>query len=103
MLAKNGNMLDVYADVARRAEREAMMVEEKQGSFAAEIVAGCAPSWHLIRTVPVRESLAASHLIGRRFGTYLPTFGRDDVLPVSGKVKAGKPLFPGYLFVFVWN
>lgn len=103
MLAKNGNLLEVYQEIARRAEHEAMMVEERQGPFAAEILSGSAPAWHLVRTAPARETLAAAHLVGRRFATYLPTFGRDDVLPISGKVKAGKPMFPGYLFLFVWN
>lgn len=103
MLAKNGNMLEVYRDIARRAEREAMMVEEKRGPFAAEIVADCAASWHLVQTAPRRETTAAAHLEGRRFGTYLPTFGVDSILPVSGECHAGMPLFPGYVFVFVWN
>ncbi len=107
MLARNGNthgnMHGVYDEIARRAEHEARMVTQRQGPFAAEIMAGHSPCWHLIQTAPRQETIAAAHLVGRHFAIYLPTFGRDDVLPVSGKVKAGDPLFRGYLFLFVWN
>lgn len=107
MLARNGNthgnMHGVYDEIARRAEDEARMVTQRQGPFAAEIMAGHSPAWHLIQTAPRQETVAAAHLVGRHFAIYLPTFGRDDVLPVSGKVRAGDPLFRGYLFLFVWN
>lgn len=93
-----GNMSEVY----RAALENAATVERRNGPFAAELVPE-SPCWHLLKTAPSREATAAAHLIGRRFGTYLPTFGRDDVLPISGAVRAGKPLFPGYLFIFVWS
>jgi transcription antitermination factor NusG len=98
-MAMNGNMAAVY----RAALREAGLVSARDGPFAAQIIPTCSASWHLVQTVPSREPAAAWHLAERQFGIYLPVFGRDGVLAKSGPVRAGKPLFPGYLFVFVWD
>jgi transcription antitermination factor NusG len=81
------------------AETEA----QRRGPYVAEIVPQRSPLWHLVRAAANREASAADYLVKRGFGTYLPTFGRDDVLPKTGRVRAGAPLFPGYLFVFVWS
>lgn len=89
----------LFEEYIRSSEEKAA----KAGPFAAEITPSRPALWHLLMTEPSRESLAASHLIGRRFAIYLPVFGADVVLPNSGQCRAGKPLFPGYLFVFVWD
>jgi len=48
------------------------------------------PAWYILRTEFGRETVAAAHLAGRRFAIYLPMI-------------EGLPLFPGYVFVFVWG
>src|SRR5437588_12517795 len=65
---------------------------ERHGYHGRGHVAGQAgePAWHIVRTELGRETIAAAHLAGRRFGIYLPMI--DSV-----------PLFPGYLFVFAWG
>lgn len=86
-------------EAARQASERA-----RANPFEADVVPARPPLWHLLTTDPARESLAASHLVARRFGIYLPTFGADITLPGGDSLgKAGKPLFPGYLFVFVWD
>lgn len=93
------DLRDVLKSYIATSERMA----EKAGPFAAEIAPERAPAWYLLTTQPASESLAASHLVGRRFGTYLPTFWADVTLPNSGLCRAGRPMFPGYLFAFVWD
>lgn len=71
-------------------------------NIAAEITAG-SPNWYILQTAPQRESKAAEYLSERRFGVYLPYYGERT------KNRFGKPhyrvvpMFPGYLFVFVWD
>ncbi len=95
----NGNMADVYRIALAKADRTAT----RRGPYAAEITPGCRALWHLVRTMPSSETATARRLVERKFGIYLPTFGRDNVLPKTGRVRAGAPLFPGYLFLFVWG
>jgi transcription antitermination factor NusG len=54
-----------------------------------------------VKTVPNQEKIAAAHLIGRRFGVYLPEFDYDP----DGKVLLDKRrlLLPGYVLLFVWD
>lgn len=78
------------------------LASERAGPFFAEIVPGCDPSWHAINTAPMEESIAAAHLVGRRFGVYVPTF--EQVSIVRGKrIAKRRPLFPGHIFLFVWD
>lgn len=59
--------------------------------------------WHLLRIQPGMEELAASHLIARKFGIYLPMFWTASKDRYGKTRKRMKKLFPGYLFVFVWD
>lgn len=56
--------------------------------------------WFVLTCEPNRETLAASHLIARRFKPYLPT---ESVLTTRGvrraKVRVMRPMFRGYLFL----
>lgn len=53
--------------------------------------------WYVLVTQPNHEATTASHLVGRRFGTYIPSYRPD------GPQSALRPLFPGYVFVWVWG
>ncbi len=100
---KRGNMAGVYLDLAREAEESVRQRDERQGPYHAEIVDGCEPLWHVLIVEPASERITAAHLVGRRFGVYLPEFDKKVVQP-SGRVRlVRRRLFPGYLFLFVWD
>jgi transcription antitermination factor NusG len=81
-------------------------VEQKhindRGGFVAQIVPGATPQWHALTVHPAQERIAAAHLSGRRFGVYLPCTTRDIVVK-GHKRRYDSPMFPGYLFLFVWD
>lgn len=80
----------------------AAQLDERRGPRDAEMVPGHEGQWLIVRTEGGREQTAAAHLIGRRFGVYLPHF--KETLVVRGrKMERTRMLFPGYLFVFVWG
>lgn len=68
----------------------------------AQIVPGVRPSWHLIETHPNREMTAASHLIARRFGVFVPE-KEETIVRRGRKLEQTSLLFRGYVFVFVWG
>jgi transcription antitermination factor NusG len=68
----------------------------------AEARPGTIAAWHVVETFPSHERIAASHLIGRRFGVYVPETERMEVRR-GCKAKVVRPMFPGYLFVFTWD
>lgn len=80
----------------------AAQYERRIGPREAEIVSGIEGKWLIVRVEGGREGTAAAHLVGRRFGVYLPQF--PEVLIIRGrKVERLRNLFPGYLFVYVWD
>lgn len=94
-----GNMREVYVDTQASLEHINRM-REKSGPYDAEAVPGKSPCWHLLCVD--HGNTAASHLIGRRFGIYQPIETRDAV--VRGRLRTiSRSMFPGYLFVFVWD
>lgn len=97
------NIATVYYDLAK-AEAEIRRRDEQQGPFSAEIVPETEPLWHVLLTAPSHEAIATAHLVGRGFGAYLPTFSRE--IPArAGRAahRVTRPLFPGYVFLFVWD
>lgn len=96
------NMRAVFLETAARAEESIRRADEKQGPYAAEIVPGCCPQWHAVRTQPGREKTVAAHLIARRFGIYLPECEIEETRR-GRKVFALRHMVPGYVFVFVWD
>jgi transcription antitermination factor NusG len=68
----------------------------------AEAIPDVTATWHIVETMPAHEQIAAGHLTGRRFGVYLPETEQCEVHR-GRKIKMLRPLFPGYLFVFVWG
>jgi transcription antitermination factor NusG len=69
--------------------------------YDAEIVPGSIAQWHVLVTQPSHEKIAAGHLIARGFGVYLPEIERVRVVR-GARRRYTTPMFPGYLFVFVW-
>lgn len=67
------------------------------------------PKWHVLETLPAHERIVAAHLVGRRFGAYLPEMQYEAVVTKHGelrrgtKFKAVRMMMPGYVFVFVWD
>ncbi len=100
MAISNGNMRDVFLDSAKTAQ--AATDRYRRDGFEAEIVLGSVPRWHIVMTHPAHEKIAAGHLIGRRFGVYLPEGHKTTV--VRGRLRKRRQLlYPTYLFLFVWD
>lgn len=88
-------LMDDRQDIEARALAHAAEHERRHGKPFAEILTDKG-EWFMLRVTPGRESAVAGHLSGLRFGTFLP---------MAKRTKEGKeyPIFPGYLFVFVWD
>ncbi|MGJ5163179.1 transcription termination/antitermination NusG family protein [Bradyrhizobium sp. HKCCYLR1051] len=74
-------------------------VDPRLAEIPAAFTRGC---WHVIETMPNQEGIAASHLVGRRFGIYVPET-EHTIIRRGRKVDVRRPMFPGYVFVFVWD
>jgi transcription antitermination factor NusG len=59
--------------------------------------------WHLLRVQLHQESVATAHLVARRFGAYLPTFRTLERAGNGRRREVRRPIFPGYVFIFVWG
>lgn len=68
----------------------------------AEIIEGKKPCWHLIEAYEPAQRDVQKVLMGRRFGIFVP---EQEVVEVrrGRKVTRRSLLFPGYIFVFVWD
>jgi transcription antitermination factor NusG len=85
-----------------RAYSPATMTAMSRPAHAAEMVPGVDPQWHVVEVFPGTERKVARALTARRFGIYIPE--SDEVVVVRGcSVKRTELLFPGYIFVFVWD
>jgi transcription antitermination factor NusG len=93
------NILD---DIKRRALEISAEIEVKHGPYRSEIVPGFPARWHVLTTMPGLESNAVAHLVDRGFGIYVPTFERTWVSR-SRQITKRLPLFPGHIFLFVWD
>src|SRR5262245_19039116 len=79
------------------------MIAARINPLLAEIVPGVEPTWHILRCHPGHENIADAHLSGRRFGVYVPLEDKWISNKREDRVDKQLPLFPGYLFVFVWG
>jgi transcription antitermination factor NusG len=70
--------------------------------LSAELVPGISPAWYLIESYPNHERIAASHLIARRFGMFVPET-EETIVRRGRKLDVTRLMFTGYLFVFVWD
>lgn len=64
----------------------------------AEVVPGVEPKWCLIQ---VFSRDAEKHLAERGFGLYVPEY-RESIVRRGRKIDSRRPMFPGYLLVFMW-
>lgn len=95
--------------IERRALEITAELDVKLGPYRAEIVrrgnlndAISEARWHVAATVPAGEEDAIRFLAARGFGVYLPVF--ETIHLVRGcKVNRYRPLFPGHIFLFVWD
>lgn len=83
----------------------ALATEEaaRQGPIHATIVPEVPACWHIVETYPTHEFIAAAHLAARRFGIFLPSFTVRFKDRFKKPRSREKKLFPGYVFVFVWD
>lgn len=69
---------------------------------AAEIVPGEGPKWYLLEVFETSQREIQKELSKRRFGIFIPE--TEVVEVVRGrKITRRVMLFPGYIFVFVWD
>ena len=94
------------AEIERHALAVAAENERKIGPFRAEIVPDATPAWYIVRTAPGQEDKAARFLEARAIGVFLPRFvkGARMMLRTSSVIDLSDQLvFPGKVFVFVWD
>ena len=92
-----GNVAEVLRALGQQATARAELV----GELNAEHGEGSA-QWHVATVHPGHENIAAAHLAARRFGVYVPMIDDVAFLP-QGKRRSSKRMFPGYVFLFVWD
>lgn len=68
----------------------------------AELVPGVTPVWHVVETFAHRERDVAAELVARRFGIFVPE-EEETIVQRGRKVDRVSLMFPGYIFVFVWD
>lgn len=97
MNEKPGNLAEV-----RRQLSVGDIVDDYASPLCAELVPNVSPNWHPIETYPNSERKAASHLIARRFGIFVPE-KEEKIVSRGRKLDRTILMFPGYIFVFVWD
>ena len=99
----------LYRPPTAAIERHALDIaaenERKVGPFRASIIENASPCWHIVRTAPSQEDKAARFLEARAVGVFLPRFVkgsrmllRQEMIDLSDRL-----IFPGRVFVFVWD
>lgn len=88
--------------IERRALEITAELDAKNGPYRAEITGPKLAQWHVAATAPAREDKAIKFLSDRGFGVYAPAFEVTHVVR-GRKVTRYRPLFPGHLFLFVWD
>lgn len=89
-------------EIERRALEIQAELEEKLGPYRAEIVPDASPLWHIATTYAAEEGEAMKFLADRGFGVYIPYFEKDTIRR-GRRVPVQSSLFPGHLFLFVWD
>lgn len=65
----------------------------------AQVIPGIDPKWHLVQ---VYSRDAEKELAKRGFGLYVPE-QRETIVRRGRKIDCRRPMFPGYVLVFMWN
>lgn len=98
-----GNLFSIYK---RLKKREIKAIEKQANALPSKpIHAECAAEqgqWLIITTMPGEEGVASGHLIGRGFGVFQPRYQSIEIRR-GRKIERTRPMFPGYLFVYVWG
>ena len=92
-------------EIERRALEVAAENERKIGPFRASIIPSATPAWYVVRTAPSQEDKTARFLEARAIGVFLPRFvkGARMVLRNERIDLSDRLVFPGKVFVFVWD
>jgi transcription antitermination factor NusG len=93
------------AQIEARALEIAAALERRDGPYYAQTIEHVTPAWHIVRTTPGQESKATDYLADRGIGVFLPRFIAGSRLKLGNEfIDLGdKLLFPGRVFVFVWD
>lgn len=99
---KAGNLGEVREALRGELQRGQIVDHAGRNDYLAEIAPDARGAWYVVETVPGEDRVAAAWMCARRFGVYLPElkFVEDRK---GRKVDVVKLMFPGYLFVFVWD
>lgn len=89
-------------EIERRALEITADLDRKLGPYRAEIVPSASPLWHIATTVAAGEGVALEFLSDRGFGCYIPYF-ENTIMRRGRKVDLKRSLFPGHIFLFVWD
>lgn len=99
----SGNLRAVYEACKAGAGIGDRVGEGEIEPLMAEIAPDLAPAWYVLGAAPARERTVAGHLIGRRFGIYLPELPERISNWRTGRMQnVLRPMFPGYVFIFTW-
>jgi transcription antitermination factor NusG len=108
MLARTGNMADVYSKM-REVTREINEIVSHTASLEASIeneseaVDDPSGDWYLVNTFAGDDVRAMRWLARRRFGVFRPMQQRKTARSEGDVVGVMEPVFPGHLFVYVWD
>jgi hypothetical protein len=85
-------------DVLEALAKPARLHDERN----AEVLPGVIPAWYVIEVYSGAERKVECELVARRFGIFIP---EEDVTVIKRgrKVDRRELMFPGYIFVFVWD
>lgn len=101
---KIGNLFSIYKKLKKREIRaiEKEVNAKPAPAIGATVDAECG-QWIVAVTMPGEENVASGHLIGRGFGVYQPRIPKVYLRKGGRKVEIMRPMFPTYLFVYVWG
>lgn len=97
-----GYVPGAFKEIEANALAAVARARAKAGPYSAEIVPDKIPLWYLVRVSPGKEGLAATHLVARRFGVFVPRF-RVPYVSRGKKRSRWSLLFPGYIMLFCWH
>ncbi|NEV80101.1 hypothetical protein DYI24_23990, partial [Rhodopseudomonas sp. BR0C11] len=99
---QTGNLNEVREALRGDLQKGQIVDHAGHNGYSAEIVPNVKGAWYVVETMPGEERIAAAWLCARRFGVYLPEFEVTEIRR-GRKVDAVRRMFPGYVFVFVWD
>lgn len=91
-----------FEDLSPEVRAELLRPAQSYDPRNAEIVEGKKPRWHLIEVYEPAQRDVQKVMVERRFGIFVP---ESEVVEVKRgcKITRRSLIFPGYIFVFVWD